>query len=1760
MVAGAAPACPLGETVYRIAITEPAGYLPGPSLIIAPQGTPLDPTGGPDPLLVAPNNTAPTGADPTTYYLEFALAAGDPVVLNNHIPLDAIGSISGLVVLDKSASKREVSAGDMLFYTLTLENTGSSALSDITLSDLIPGGFSYVADSARLVRAGTDNIPGTDDDVTSAILPVGSRPLEFQGLDIAAGEVLQVRYLLRVGAGVVPGEYVNTATPLSGGTEIGNTASATVRVVADAIFDKTTIIGKVFHDRDGDGWQDAADATGLVLRAAIEPDLYIDGSLRVTAGGAARTIKGGGAQQLADGLQLGDLSGRNSVADLPERHRIELRAGLFSPDMPALEVSTREGSVIRIDSDGRQELAHGGDKARGMTGQDIAVQRRIVPAERGYELVVTITNFGVAESGIPGVRLGTVSGLLVETDAHGRYHIADIDPGGKARGRNFIVKVDPVTLPAGSTFSTENPRVLRITGGLMNRINFGVRLPDQLAAEKTAHIRLGEVFFEFDSDGIRPEYRQKLEQIAEAIRHYRCGVITITGHADARGTTEYNQALGERRASSVKRALGELLDSELLDKVEVRVLPAADEQAAVEPSAIPASRVLGALLDWLVSPAGAADAGSCVEGVCSEDAGFSIEVISRGELEPRSDNSSAAGRADNRRADVEFSGRLRLRDGGVVWATEDPAIIEPRLAVNGPRYVSAADDGRLREAAAFTIYTNYSAFIERWELAIHRASDSDLVVPLQVFSGGRPASVTSVAWDGALQAGTPIRPGDELVYRLRVYDAQGRSDETAVGIIQVGDRLLDDALSKQAAGTALVYGESNLARQGIPLAGSRVRIHGSDVPRDYGMTLAGEPVLVDENGRFAVENILPVGEHRLDVTVTDRRGERWTRPLGISVSGGYLYMVGLADITIGENEFEGNPDALPVDAPDPDGSFTDGRLAFYMKGRFKGKYLVTAQLDTTEEELGDIFRNLSSKDPRSVFRTLDPDRYYPTFGDDSVTTSDVDSQGRFYGRVEWDRSQALWGNFNTGITGNEFTQYDRSLYGGKVAWQDVDATRYGDPDAAATVFVSEATTGYAHNEFAGTGGSLYYLRNTFIVQGSEKVWVEVRERTTNRVLESVTLRQGSDYEVDDIQGRIILTRPLAQFAASLSPTLIKNEPLDGNAVVLLVDYEYLPDELDDGDMTVGVRAQDWLGDRVGIGGTYVQEDRGGQDYELKGVDATLRFGSGTYLLAEYASSEARQTTDGFFSDDGGLSFAALNSSALTDVSGDAVKLEARVNHAEVTSGRHSGQSAVWWKHRDAGFSVARVDDGVETTEYGMESGWQASERLSLGIRGGVIDQAGVAENRTLTAQADYRTGEAWTLSAAASYDSEQPSAGARRDATLVGAGASYEFAPGSNVYASAQATVDRDDDYEANDLGTLGMNARVSKRLSLNVEGSAGDRGEAIQLGADYASSDIQSFYTSYIYSTDRTDGRTGTAVIGQRRNLGNGLQVFTENRFVSSDRQGSIGTVYGLDYMASEQWSLSALVQSSVPDDALDGLERNAVSVASSYRDGRMDVSNKLEYRRDRGSGDSTQWLTANRLRLKTSPALTWLGRLNLSWTENHASGTDDGRFAELDLGYAWRPVSNDRLNLLGKYTWLYDLDSAGQLDAGTDERSHIVSLEGIYDINRRWEAGAKLAWKRGEIREDRDSGQWYRTVKQLAVLRGRYHLTRKWDGLAEYRWLHVDEADELRAGALLGIERHINDNLKVGVGYNFTDFSDDLGSLDYQREGWFINLVGKF
>ena len=64
------------------------------------------------------------------------------------------------------------------------------------------------------------------------------------------------------------------------------------------------------------------------------------------------------------------------------------------------------------------------------------------------------------------------------------------------------------------------------------------------------------VFFEYDSDEIRGEAEAKLRAKAEILRANPSVRLRIEGHADQRGSTEYNLALGQRRAEAVRAWLG----------------------------------------------------------------------------------------------------------------------------------------------------------------------------------------------------------------------------------------------------------------------------------------------------------------------------------------------------------------------------------------------------------------------------------------------------------------------------------------------------------------------------------------------------------------------------------------------------------------------------------------------------------------------------------------------------------------------------------------------------------------------------------------------------------------------------------------------------------------------------------------------------------------------------------------------------------------------------------------------------------------------------------------------------------------------------------------------------------------------------------------------------------------------------------------------------------------------------------------------------
>lgn len=64
-----------------------------------------------------------------------------------------------------------------------------------------------------------------------------------------------------------------------------------------------------------------------------------------------------------------------------------------------------------------------------------------------------------------------------------------------------------------------------------------------------------DAFFDFDKADIRADARDALSQTAQFLRSYPQVKVVIEGHCDERGSTEYNLALGDRRAASAKQFL-----------------------------------------------------------------------------------------------------------------------------------------------------------------------------------------------------------------------------------------------------------------------------------------------------------------------------------------------------------------------------------------------------------------------------------------------------------------------------------------------------------------------------------------------------------------------------------------------------------------------------------------------------------------------------------------------------------------------------------------------------------------------------------------------------------------------------------------------------------------------------------------------------------------------------------------------------------------------------------------------------------------------------------------------------------------------------------------------------------------------------------------------------------------------------------------------------------------------------------------------------
>jgi hypothetical protein len=344
-----------------------------------------------------------------------------------------------------------------------------------------------------------------------------------------------------------------------------------------------------------------------------------------------------------------------------------------------------------------------------------------------------------------------------------------------------------------------------------------------------------------------------------------------------------------------------------------------------------------------------------------------------------------------------------------------------------------------------------------------------------------------------------------------------------------------------------------LPPRGVPLTNQLLTLSGST---DAGnrVLINAEPVAVEANGHFTTAVTLPLGKSTLEIQAVDAEGRVGTIRRDVEVKDTHFFFLAFADAKVSKLKLK------DAGVKDPKDYYTEGRLAFYLKGVVKGKYLVTAALDTGSDEFDKLFKDLDKPTNDRLLTNLDPDKIYPVYGDNSTIVYDTESQGKLYLAIDSDEFHLLLGNYQLNLSDTELATYQRTLFGAKVAYESVSRTQYGQPDTKITVFGAEVFQVPVTDQLRATGGSLYYLSHRDVIEGSEQVTIVIRDKNTGLQLARLPQQQNVDYSIKYEEGRILFKRPISSHVAD--DTIIDQNLLSGSLVFIQVNYEAQEDSFE----------------------------------------------------------------------------------------------------------------------------------------------------------------------------------------------------------------------------------------------------------------------------------------------------------------------------------------------------------------------------------------------------------------------------------------------------------------------------------------------------------------------------------------------------------------------------------------------------------------------
>ncbi|MDP2929393.1 MAG: carboxypeptidase regulatory-like domain-containing protein [Candidatus Omnitrophota bacterium] len=805
----------------------------------------------------------------------------------------------------------------------------------------------------------------------------------------------------------------------------------------------------------------------------------------------------------------------------------------------------------------------------------------------------------------------------------------------------------------------------------------------------------------------------------------------------------------------------------------------------------------------------------------------------------------------------------------------------------------------------------------------------------------------------------------------------------------------------------------------------------------------------------------------------------------------------------------------------------NGTLKAYLKGKIQGKYLLTARFDSTKDYQDHLFEYIN------------PEKYYPIYGDKSTLLNDADSPEKVYVRLDRADSYALYGNYSTEeFAKTELSKYARTLSGAKghIETKDFSSPREiaAQPNVKLDVFGTETRQEKREDTLSGRGVSgPYFLSRKPVIEYTEIIRMEVRDKSrTDLVLSTQGMQRDTDYDIDYDYGRILFKKPI--------PTYNENN----DPVYIVVDYEYTPLVKlmqhyimgTRGEVVFDKRALANLIQNFKVGGQFIAEQKDMQSLRLGGVDATSEIFPGTTVSGEYARSDNLLTKPG-----------------------NAWRLEAE---SKLFNNRLEFQG--YATEIDPNFSNPINVSETAVQKYDVSVKFMPIENVSF-----ILDQW---KRRSITTH---------TFDRATKIDAYYT-----KGRYILGTGYEFrEFEDEKDLTPRQTSNILRlQAGAKLTDKLITSMEYRFDKQ---NTEGQWRKQIETLSPRIDYLIDKTTSAYVRSDLARERTKGEEivnnqNTTVVGLMRPSSEGGRNYIEYGF-TGEKVATLNIGNDLDIPLTDVLSLSSYNSNvlskdkneenigygarwQIWDDFFTNLafERtkttggmnynsNATSVTVEYKPAGTDNTIGAKFEK-RYQVDVNEFNIDANARYAINRSLYLISRGQFQ-EERDKTATQTNRLLHRIMGgIAYRPIDNDKLNMLAKYDYSRDLNNSAANDL-TDYSKNIGQIEAVYDLTPKVELYGRYALK--FVGENILAMNTY-SLTDLITARTKYRFTDLFDVAGIYHVTSNRDINTVKQGIQAECGVTLYDRIRVALGYNFSAYDDnDLRGENYTAQGPYVNMT---